>query len=151
MSENIESYLGTWVLIPELCVYQSGSPPIEGRYALAKYGGRIEFLIQWRDGDGQSHSLEFGGPLDGQKHPSKAPGISTLCYEEIDERTLDSTAFDGDTPRMYARRVASLDGSLLAVSQVIYGDEGAVTNFQVYRREGDVQGSTPLVGEGALA
>jgi len=132
---SIEKYSGTWILVPELCIYQSGEPPTEGTYTISRNSVDISFLINWKDRGGKEHELRFGGPLDGKKHPSQAPGITDVSYERIDERTLDSTAFNHNETVMYARRVASGDGFLLAVSQVIYGDKGALSNFQVYRRK----------------
>jgi len=132
---NTDKYSGTWLLIPELCIYQSGEPPFEGTYTISVNSGGISFSIVWKDRSGKDHELHFGGLLDGIKHPSQAPGITDVSYERIDERTLDSTAFNLDKIVMYARRVASSDGALLAISQVIYVDEGVFSNFQVYRRK----------------
>lgn len=131
---STEKYLGTWLLVPELCIYQSGDPPFEGEYIISQSSGEISFRIIWKDGSGKSHELQFGGPLDGEKHPSETPGVTEVSYERIDERTLDSTAFNHENTVMYARRVASNDGTMLAVSQVLYGSEGPSSNFQVYRR-----------------
>ncbi|PCI75615.1 MAG: hypothetical protein COB20_12515 [SAR86 cluster bacterium] len=133
---NAEKYIGHWQLLPELCIYQNGDSPVSGSYVIRSKDGTIEFEVEWTDTSGADHRLSFGGSLDGQKHASDAPGISDVAYEKINDLTLDSTAFNGDTILMYARRIASSDGGLLAVSQSLYGENGDLTNFQVYRRKG---------------
>ena len=132
---NQAKYLGTWQLIPELSIYQSGEPPASGVYVISADGDNINFDISWTDLAGQSHELAFGGPLDGYLYETDAHGVTHVMYEAIDERTLDSTAFVDELIVLYARRVASADGELLAVSQTQPGEQGAVTNFQVYRRQ----------------
>lgn len=53
----------------------------------------------------------------------------------MDGRTLDSAALRGGETIAYARRVASADGSLLAVVQEGARPQGGrFRNFQVYRR-----------------
>lgn len=134
MSEP-ENFYGTWILIPELSIYQHGDPPVSGRYVIRAAGANIEFEITWTDAVGEEFQIAFGGPLDGQKHDSDTPGISALMYEKIDDSTLDSTAYNGEEILLYARRVAAQDKKLLSVSQVTYTDNGTLTNFQVYRRD----------------
>lgn len=131
-----EKYNGHWILLPELSIYQHGESPVSGLYVIQSVEGTVYFQIEWTDTSGTDHNLEFSGPLDGQKHDSDSPGVSDLVYEKIDDSTLDSTAFNGDEILMYARRTASSDGSLLAVSQVFHGEDGNLSNFQVYRRKG---------------
>ncbi|MDP6736287.1 MAG: hypothetical protein QF732_07280 [Nitrospinaceae bacterium] len=133
---NIEKFFGNWVLLPELCIYQNGEPPPSGLYVIRSKTEVIEFEIEWKDTSGTDHSLSYGGPLDGKKHTSDSPGVSDVAYEKIDDLTLDSTSYDGDKILMYVRRVASETGDLLAVSQVIFGENGSLSNFQVYRRKG---------------
>ena len=129
-----EKYLGSWELVPELCIYQQGDPPLEGTYHIGSKNGAIEFRIAWKDQAGQEHNLEFGGPLDGEAHKSDAPGVSHVKYEKISESILDSTSYDNGSILMYARRIASADASLLSVMQRIMIGESAHSNFQVYRR-----------------
>lgn len=132
---NQSKYLGTWQLIPELSIYQRGEPPGSGLYVISAEGDNINFEISWTDLAEQSHELAFGGPLDGNLHETDAHGVTHVMYEAVDERTLDSTAFADELIVLYARRVASEDGELLAVSQTQPGEQGTVTNFQVYRRQ----------------
>lgn len=133
---NAEKYNGHWILLPELSIYQSGEPPLSGQYVIRSVESIVEFEIEWIDASRERHKIGFSGPVDGEKHDSESPGITSVIYEKIDESILDSTAFSEDKILMYARRAASLSGDLLAVFQVIHGEEGKLSNFQVYQRKG---------------
>ncbi|MBD2113631.1 MULTISPECIES: hypothetical protein [Cyanophyceae] len=65
--------------------------------------------------------------------PTDGPDAHTLT--RVDAHTLDSTALADGVAIASARRVASKDGSLLAVVQEQTDTTGRRTrNFQVYRR-----------------
>lgn len=136
MSSEISQakYLGEWELVPELSIYQSGEPPLAGRYSLRLDGNRIEIAVNWTDQEFNPFEMHFGGPLDGERHDYEGPEVTHVSYRQVDERTLDSTAFSNDRVLLYAKRVASEDGRLLAISQTMSVEEGEATNFQVYRR-----------------
>jgi len=133
---SADKFYGTWILIPELSIYQQGEPPRSGKYLIQEDGEKIVFEIEWTDATGKEFQLAFGGPLDGQKHSVDTPGISDVLYQKIDHLSLESIAYNDESVLLYARRAASADGSLLSVSQVSYTDSGSVTNLQVYRRDG---------------
>lgn len=130
------NYLGIWILIPELCYYQKGQPPLSGKYTISGDDAEIHFKVDWTDTQKASHTLEFGGSLDGTRHQVHAPGITAVTYAKVDDNTLDSTAYNNDDVVIYARRVVSERKDLLAVSQMTYTPEGSFSNFHVYRREG---------------
>jgi hypothetical protein len=131
-----ENYLGDWTLIPELSIYQKGTPPRSGKYSISRKAGIIWISIVWTDLDSKEYSIAFGGQADGIKRESDAPGVTHVSYSEVDENTLDSSAYNQGHITMYARRVVSNDGQLLAVSQTRYLEDGNCSNFQVYRRQG---------------
>lgn len=131
-----DKYNGKWVLIPELCIYQSGEPPISGSYEIQTEDGFTQFQIEWKDKSGGENTIQFGGIANGEKCESDTPGISHVIYQRVSNLILDSTAFNDEEILLYARRAASLDGKILAVSQVLYAKGTSSTNFQVYRREG---------------
>jgi hypothetical protein len=130
------NYFGVWILIPELCIYQKGKPPLSGKYTISGNDTEISFRIDWTDVEGTDHKLEFGGLLGGARQKATTPGITGVSYEKVDDNTLDSTAYVNADVVMYARRVVSWRKDLLAVSQVTYTDDGSFSNFQVYRRDG---------------
>ena len=128
-------FLGEWELIPELCIYQAGHPPISGRYLIRSDSNQVHISIWWTDHANESHELSFGGILDGQRHAFEAPGVSHVMYEQLGPLHFDSTAYDGDEVVLYAKRVTSEAGDLLAVTQTQQSEQGQTTNFQVYRRK----------------
>lgn len=133
-------YLGEWELIPELCVYEFGSAPFTGAYRIVKQGRKIRITIEWSmNADAEPQSTGFEAPVDGSPQPvpagATAAGPDTFTLTRVDERTLDSAAFRGEEQLAYARRVASADGTLLAVVQEARDPHGErYRNFQVYRR-----------------
>ncbi len=128
------NYLGKWQLVPELCIYQQGEPPISGVYELTGIPGGVDVQIAWEDSEGNALTTGFNGPDDGSKQSIEAPGITHFSITRIDENTLDSAAFDDDQTIMTARRVVSNDGKLLTTVQTTLSGEGKTSNFQVYRR-----------------
>jgi hypothetical protein len=134
------AYAGTWLLLPELCLYDEGDPPTSGVYTLAWSSSGIEISIAWQAADGQSHSISFGGPGDGSLQPTGNDVPSHLSITHIDASTLDSSAFDGTTEIAYARRRVSGDRRLLVTVQTgVRSDGTRFRSFQVYEREDDGQ------------
>ena len=129
------TYSGKWRLIPELCIYAQGEPPKSGSYEVDENSaGEVSISVQWTSADDSEHSIRFAGPTDGSKQAFDAPGLTHFNFTRIDERTLDSSAYDGDTEVMYARRRISADNKLLSnVQETILGEK-RFRNFQVYRR-----------------
>ena len=132
---NTANYIGTWLLIPELCIYQNGEPPLRGIYEIQSDGTEVRISVNWTDKEGAEHAIEYGGAIDGSKHPIDASGTTSTVYFRVDENTLGSTVYDNDRKTMYARRIVSAANDLLATVQVQYRPEGDLSNFQVYRRE----------------
>lgn len=129
-------YEGTWALVPELCIYEQGEPPPDGRYVLRRDGDRVEATIGWTGPDGTAQQTAFGGPVDGSRQPVDGPGVTHLTITHVDGATLDSAAYAGDELLMYARRRAS--GDLLTTVQTMHVGGAHHSNFQVYRRvDGD--------------
>lgn len=135
-------YLGQWQLVPELSLYQFGPLPAACTYLIQEDARGIRVSMRWQlQSDGPESTMEFGGPADGSRHTLPgdldASATTTFSITRIDPHTLDSAAFRGDERFAYARRVASHDGSLLAIVQEgLLPDGGSFRNFQVYRRMG---------------
>lgn len=131
----MDEYVGSWELIPELCIYERGEPPLDARYRIAVTGDATTVSIQWTDRAGNENDLEFGGPADGSRLATDAPGATHVTITRVDERTLDSAVYNGSELLMYARRRALED--LLSTVQTVHSDGGHFSNFQVYRRHRD--------------
>jgi hypothetical protein len=141
-----DRFLGTWTLVPELSLYESGAPPASGTYTIAEpTPGRLALHVSWREApDGPVRETSFGGPSDGTPQPLPLPpGVAArpagspdaLTLTRIDAATLDSAALGAAAVVAFARRVASADGLLLAVVQeAVLPDGRRVRNFQLYRR-----------------
>ena len=134
--------LGRWQLVPELSVYQAGSPPASGLYVISRSGDRFDFSISWQtELGGPEVSVSFGGPGDGSVQslnvPVDAPAGTpdALTITRVDDAILDSEARAAGRVVAYARRQVSDDGQLLAIMQEVRLPDGrGLRNFQVYRR-----------------
>ena len=140
MSEA-DGFLGSWELVPELSLYEQGATPASGRYEIASGGaGGVEVSICWTmEEGGTEHATSFEGRTDGQPVPlpggGSGAGPDAFALTRVDSRTLDSAALRQGTVVAFARRVASLDGQLLAVVQEAARPDGTRSrNFQLYRR-----------------
>ncbi len=138
-----DAYIGTWTLVPELCIYEEGQPPLSGTYRTSQSEGEVSISIDWEASDGSTHHIEFGAPNDGTRQPLStpgvasvdAPGISHLSITRVSPLILDSSAYAGADEVAYARRLASQDGLLLSTVQVGRRADGtSFRNFQVYRK-----------------
>ena len=138
-----DAYIGTWTLVPELCIYEEGQPPLSGTYRISQSEGEVSISIDWEASDGSAHHIEFGAPSDGTRQPLStpevasvdAPGISHLSITRVSPLILDSSAYAGADEVAYARRLASQDGLLLSTVQVGRRADGtSFRNFQVYRK-----------------
>ena len=130
------SYLGTWILVPELCLYDEGNPPVSGIYRISQLDDDVRITIDWEAQDGSTHQIEFQAPDSGVKQPSNNPGPSHFAITRVSPLILDSRAYADQEEVAYARRRASDDGLLLATVQVGRRPNGtSFRNFQVYRRQ----------------
>ena len=130
-----DAYIGTWTLVPELCIYEEGQPPLSGTYRISQSEGEVSISIDWEASDGSAHHIEFGAPSDGTRQPSSTPGSLDLSITRVSPLILDSSAYAGADEVAYARRLASQDGLLLSTVQVGRRADGtSFRNFQVYRK-----------------
>jgi hypothetical protein len=137
-----DRFLGTWVLVPELCLYEGRRWPAEGGMVIETAGeGRIAVTVRFRIVDEDAwQEASVAGPADGSAQTvalaAPVPGApDRFTLTRVDEGTLDSATFVGDHEIAKVRRVASADGALLAVvNEARMATGSRVRNFQVYRR-----------------
>lgn len=134
--ERKDGYLGAWILVPELCFYEEGTPPASGIYRISQHEDVVRVAVDWEAIDGSKHHVEFQAPDSGVKQSSSAPGTSHFSITRVSPLVLDSRAYVDDVEVAYARRHASHDGLLLTTVQVGRRPNGtSFRNFQVYRRQ----------------
>lgn len=127
-------HFGSWQLIPELCIYQSGNVPASGLYAIEREGNTVQFRIDWVDADGTAHDAAFGGRADGSRQPVAEGSPAEFAIERNGD-ALDSSVYLAGEQIAWARRQVSADGSLLStVQRGMDAEGGTYLNFQVYRR-----------------
>lgn len=136
MADTSNKFIGTWQLVPELCQYQDGHPPLSGTYKITENGEDVSMELDWTDEHEKDHHLAYGGPMDGTVIQIKG-GKLEASYTRIDELRLDSASYYDGRETAYAHRKASEDGQLMVVLMVHHHkEERSTRNFQVYRRIG---------------
>ncbi|MBF9035411.1 hypothetical protein HKCCE2091_14285 [Rhodobacterales bacterium HKCCE2091] len=131
-------WLGVWDLVPELCHYDIGQPPVSGRYAIDRDGAQIRFTIDWTDADGQSFHTGFAAPADGTMVESDAPGVESFSVTAESDRVLSSEARMAGNRSQIATRRVSADGTTMSVLMRLPTPDGGENSvFQVYRRADD--------------
>lgn len=135
MNLNHYQYEGRWELLPDLSIYEEGDEPQSGIYTIVRDGLTASFQIEWVSKDGERGEVRFDGNCDGTRKKIPSPPGAEVSYLHVDDSTLDSSVFMGETRVAYARRKANSDGSLLSVVQETRREDGSTfRNFQVYRR-----------------
>jgi len=134
MPKGSDKFLGSWSLVPELCQYQDGHPPLSSDYKIDLKNNDVHFDVSWVDEKEKAHHIEFGGPVDGTVNPHNGGKIE-VSFTRIDDLRLDSSTYHNGFEASYVHRKASQDGKLMIVVTVQnHQDEGSTRNFQVYRR-----------------
>jgi len=135
MSGDQYHFTGSWQLIPELCQYQDGHPPLAGRCDITTDGDVVSCATEWTDEHGKDHALSHGGPMDGSV-VALGDGKLEVSYTRIDAYRLDNAVYADGRETSYAHRKTSMDGTLMVMVTVHHHkDTRSTRNFQVYRRQ----------------
>ena len=130
-------FLGTWVLLPETCVYEQGLPPRAGTYRIEEDGDAPALLdILKRRVDGAAHAVTFAGRPDGVAVPfAGGDAVDAMAITLASPRDLRSTAFWRGQERMVAQRQLDARGDAMRVTQLVrFADGTHAANVAVYRR-----------------
>lgn len=123
---------GTWLLVPELCHYETGEPPSSGVYTISTTGGVVTFRIRWHKG-GQDFETAFAAPLDGTSVTGEFPGVDSFLVREEGNMLISEAFAKGQCVARATRRAA---GGLMSVMQeTADGRGGWSRTWQVYRRD----------------
>ena len=134
MSSTTDKFTGNWALIPELCQYQDGHPPVDGSYLISTEGEIVKLVLQWTDENGKAHKLDHGGRIDGSVQ-AISNGKIEASYTRVDSQRLDSSMYAGGRETSYSHRKISDDGTLMVVMiEHHHLTRPSTHNFQVYRR-----------------
>ena len=130
------AFLGTWVLLPETCVYEQGAAPRSGTYRIEEDGELLRFTIDWIAADGAAHHAAFSGRPDGVAVPfAGGDPVDAIAITAVSSRDLRSSAFWRGQELMVAQRQLDAGGNAMRVTQLVrFADGTRAANVSVYRR-----------------
>lgn len=129
-------WLGRWRLVPELCHYEIGTPPRDAVYVISQGAGKLEFTLNWLDGEGREHSVSYAAPPNGCQVASDAPEAETLSVKAESDAVLTSEALKDGWRIGHAIRRINEAGDLMSILHLRERPgEATARVFQVYRRE----------------
>jgi hypothetical protein len=130
------NFLGTWILIPESCVYEQGDPPRAGTQTIEERDGKLVFVIGWTAADGRSDEVRLEGVPDGQPRPFAGGELAdAIAVSPVSPRDLRVSAFRGGVELMVAQRQLDDTGTAMRVTQLVRFPDGTyASNRAVYRK-----------------
>ena len=130
------AFLGTWLLLPETCVYEQGAAPRAGTYRIEEDGELLRFTIDWVAADGTAHHATFAGRPDGVSVPfAGGDAVDAITITAVSPRDLRSSASWRGQERMVAQRQLDAGGNAMRVTQLVrFADGTSAANVAVYRR-----------------
>lgn len=134
---GIGGFIGTWLLMPDLCRYAFGKPPVAGRYVIAQPDhGEVSLESEWVSASGRRHVLRFTGPVDGRPHPLHGSRIAdAIRIDYLSAQRLGSSAWREGRKVMWAERVLLAPDRLQIDMHGWLASGDAYSNIDIYRRE----------------
>jgi hypothetical protein len=141
MVDNImllHRFLGVWRLLPELCKYDVGQPPLRATYsfALSQMSPLIDVRIDWTDQQEKEFKVNYQIELERKKLEQHfGTNVQTL-HELTAEGRLNSTTFDasGEKVLMRSSRELKEGDSRLEVVMETPTEKGVNRIFQIYEK-----------------
>lgn len=129
-------FLGTWLLIPQTCVYQQGPAPLAGRTTIAARDGALVIAMTWTAADGFEHRAELVARPDGVAAAFVGgDAIDALALAVVSPRELRATGTWRGARRMVSQRQLDATGQAMRVTQVVWFDDGTqLADVAVHRR-----------------
>ena len=133
---GVDTFLGSWRLVPAESRYEHGEPPREAVYRIERDGEWLLFAAQWVDAHGRRLEMSFAGIPDGEAHPYDDPSVAdTITTRLVDARTLETVAGMEGHVVAVGRRVLSDDGRRMTITQSGTTPAGVpFANVSVYER-----------------
>lgn len=132
-------FLGVWRLLPQLCKYDVGNPPLKATYSfiLDKQNAQIiNVSIEWTDINNKDFDVKYLIELDKQKKESFYGKNVQVLHQLDTQGRLNSTTFDqeGKTVLMRSYRALKEGDTLLEVLMETPVPTGINKILQKYRR-----------------
>jgi len=131
----IESFIGTWKLIPEVTKYNMGQPPQKGQYLISMQGEKIHLDVSWTDHQGQDFQLDFGLIPDGTAQPFADTKLADSMRMSMDgDQVLESWSSKNGHELVHVRRTLNEAGDQMEVIQDFNMPDGPkVKNISTYQ------------------
>lgn len=114
---TLSAFLGKWTLNRAKSQYELGQPPKIGTYLIEAEGEGLKVTMQWTSIDEQEFSMVYHSIPDGQQYPyTENPAVDAMMMEQVDERTLDTSAYKDGQVVSFARRALSEDGKTMTIT-----------------------------------
>lgn len=133
---DYSQFIGSWILIPESCVYEQGEAPQHGEYEISEAGKELRIVMRWIESSGETQEFSLVGKPDGQRHPfAVGKLVDEIQLECPSNRELTSRAYYQGELLMTAQRQLDDKFAAMRVTQVAYMPDGSrPANVSIYRR-----------------
>ncbi|MBM7813049.1 hypothetical protein [Saccharothrix algeriensis] len=132
MREELEPFLGEWVLDPTRSAYSGGVPPEEGRYGLRVEGDELVAVIEGVRGTGEAVHVEYRLSLTGDTRLSDGPFDRVRLL--VEPNALGTVVFDGDAEAARAWRILGAPDEMTIVQSAPDVEGVWRDDVSVYRR-----------------
>lgn len=137
MANEVDPFIGTWVLDPNQSQYQYGNPPVKGSYKISTKVDQYVFEMKWETQDGTEHEMSFQAMPDGVERPYyDDPAVAdSIRLTRIDRLTLDSeTRKGGDITARASRQINEEENTMKVVQTGKTPDGQQYTNITYYAK-----------------
>lgn len=135
---NIEKFIGVWVLDSSKNEYQTFNPPKSGQYTISVLdGNNLEFKMDWTDSKDKCFNANYSSLVDGGKQPYDNPDIADFIETKIiSENIMQTSTYKNEKVTSIGIRELSKDNMTMIVSQEsLLPSEKSVINKSVYYKK----------------
>jgi hypothetical protein len=133
--ERVQKFLGTWILQPEECRYESGEPPISGMYSISLQDETLWFQMVWTTIEGKEFKVEYCEIPDGEEHPYENKQlVDSIRLTPKSATVLESEGFKDDLLSMRATRELIEEDLMKVTFEGMLPEGQSYYNISVYKR-----------------